>query len=560
MAPRDTNRRVGALVAFVVASLLAAPAIAQKEWHRSDGPYKGLQCAPDETVVPIPEGVKCQRMPKCGPGQVMMPGRDGFQCSAERSTHDEARTAPASAAKPQRYIPHEWNYAYADVPMVDGQGHRVSDLATGRQGVDGICMVWRVGWPTERQFRQFEADQVLRWYTGFGYAINPWQGTVTIDNFTAPMMQDTAQGRRRVGPDESTATKMTVALATTPPAGCTDKWVTMWRRQNGAVMPPYAAAGASGTVPSLRATVQLLRFLEGPQSGTPSPERRNYDSLFFYNVARFIHWELTLGHPAGTRAAPFTVEEVWHDPLGREFRAEHKHTLDPDRTNTQISSGARMPVSKSVEIDNPLYIDCLDARRRGNNLVDCDPKTSVNIALWPEGLYQVDLFIDKQYVAAGSFRMGEKNEIYGEVGRRVRDTAPPTNAIAALEARVDRVRFFSQPRKYGTQFPRSSDWIAWEIDLTHRAPGRWVPLVFEALLYLNQNGKDYLVQRRILGSSVGPAIDDSNHFDSFSWVNDYYFYRTGNSSKSPGAWLPGRYRLDVFLGDEKIASSGFGID
>jgi len=559
MAPRHIILRVSAPIALVIA--MAAPALAQKEWRRSDGPYKGLNCASDETVVPIPDGVKCQRMPKCGPDQVMMPGRDGFQCAAKPSTHDEARMAPTSASRPQRYIPHEWNFAYAEVPMVDGQGHRVTDPGT-RQGSDGVCIVWRVGWDTERQYQQFEADQVMRWYTGLGYVVNPWQGTVTIDNFSAPMVQDTAQGRRRVGPDETTATKTTAALATTPPAGCTEKWVSVWRRQNGAVVPPYVAAGASGTVPALRANVQTLRFFTGNQSYVPPPEKRNYDELFFYNAADFIYWELTLEHPEG-RTTPFTIEEVWHDPGGREFRAEHKHALAPGRA-TQITWGARMPVTKSVTIDNPLYTSCRDARRRAieesRPAIDCDPTTSVTIAFWPEGLYQVDLYIDKQYVAAGHFRMAEKNKIYGEVSDKMRNGAAPTNAVAPLGAKVDRVRFFNPARKYGTQFPRDSASVGWEVDLDHKAPGRWVPLVFEALLYLNQNGKDHLIQRRVLGSGVGPAVDDSKHADSFSWTNDYYYDRTGATTKSPRAWLPGRYRLDVFLGDEKIASGGFGID
>jgi hypothetical protein len=71
-----------------------------------------------------------------------------------------------------------------------------------------------------------EAQRVTRWYTGWAFQIDPRQQAATLSNFSAPMIEKTPQGRRRVGPDQTVPRlTVTVPLITARPLGCNDRWV-----------------------------------------------------------------------------------------------------------------------------------------------------------------------------------------------------------------------------------------------------------------------------------------------------------------------------------------------
>jgi hypothetical protein len=408
---------ISVLCGLAVLPLVGNPAVAQREYHRNDGPYHGLTCEPDETVVPILGGVKCQKMPDCGPDQTMASGPNGFEC---------------------RQIEH--------------------------------------------------------------------------------------------------------------PA-------------------PVQADAPTGVIPAIHATVVGLRFFESPAQLTS----RNYDDIFFYNAARYIYWELHLVHPDPGQRTSFTLEEIWHSPGGDvAYQATRTFTIDPGWTSSTFWANARLVGTKTVETQNPLYYDCLNRRRRqserGGLPESCSATTGVDIEQWQRGAYQVNILVDHQRVATGWFAMLEKDNIYGEVGAKTRDRSSPAGAVAALDAKVVSLRFFEagseapprERRSYATEFSRASARnIVWELDLMHPAPHLWLPLPIEALLYFQDAGGERIVQRKVLQSAAPADWRDTYHMDYFGWENDYYYGRAGSTSPSPRRWLPGMYRVDLYVLNRKVASESF---
>jgi hypothetical protein len=410
-------------LAGVALTFAFSPTWAQREWHNSDGPYQGLRCAADETVVPILQGVKCQKLPHCGAGETMMPGPSGLECQRVES----------------------------QVPT------------------------------------------------------------------PGPM--------------------------------------------------PVQEEAPTGAIPAIHADITGLRFFEGWNP----PKVHHYDDLFFYNAARIIYWEIHLAHPAPGRRASFTLEDVWRDPSGAVVnRATRTFTIEPDWDYSYFYAGARLVDLKTVQTQNPLYSSCLDAQRReqerGASFLSCSPTTGVDIANWPEGTYQVDIYVDKKRAATGWFMMLAKDAIYDEVGRKIADRSRPSNTVPGLDAKVAALNFFAagatvparRERQFATRFASTQN-IYWELDLKHAAPGRWLPLPIEALLFREDASGEQAVQRKVLQSAIPAGWSDTNHVDSFVWDDDYYYLRTGATTKSPRAWLPGTYRLDLYVADRKIASESFEI-
>ena len=109
-------------------------------------------------------------------------------------------------------------FGYSEVPTLDGQRAHVTDPKTGGPGGEGICFVWQRGWRVSRGYMNIEAQRVTRWYTGWAFRIDPRQQAATLSNFSAPTIEETPQGRRRVGPDRTVPRlTVTVPLTTTRP-------------------------------------------------------------------------------------------------------------------------------------------------------------------------------------------------------------------------------------------------------------------------------------------------------------------------------------------------------
>ena len=328
----------------------------------------------------------------------------------------------------------------------------------------------------------------------------------------------------------------------------------------------------TGTIPALRATVTGLRFFESPQR----PTKKHYDDIFFYNAARYIYWELTLSHPALGRKTSFAVEDIWHGPGGDVVhRGAHVFALEGDWTDSFVFAGARKV--GTITVDNPVASipdpACLernaDRRRRNEPEVSCPAvgHGSVDLERWGRGVYQVDILVDKQTVATGRFAMWEKGEIYGEVEEKTRDRSSPAGGIAAVNAKVASLRFFEtgvdvlpqKDRRYGTRFPlMTTHNMGWELNLSHAVTRQWQPLPIEALLYVTDGQGPRVMQRRVMQSAVPAGWPNTSHVGLFAWDDDYYYQRAGNG-RSPGKWLPGSYRVDLYVHNRKIASGAFEV-
>src|SRR5262249_13082158 len=159
-------------------------------------------------------------------------------------------------------------------------------------------------------------------------------------------------------------------------------------------------------------------------------------------------------------------------------------------------------------------------------------------------------------------------QLVGTVQSRAADRSAPSRAIAEVPASVSALRFLEAgatasprgERRYATTFPLAATRnIVWELDLKHQAPGRWIPLTIEALLYPLEGDRERLVQRKVLQSGVPADWPDTFHSDQFGWPSDYHWERAGAGPPSPDRWQAGAYRVDLYVADTKVATGGFEV-
>jgi hypothetical protein len=322
---------------------------------------------------------------------------------------------------------------------------------------------------------------------------------------------------------------------------------------------------ATGLIPELHATVVGLRFFESP----PQPTKRNYDDLFFYNAARYVYWQLDLVHPAPGHRTSFTLEEIWKGPGGDiAWRATHVFTVEAGWTDSAFWSSARLVGTKTVDTPNVLYLDCLRRQRERGGIGYCSPTTGVGIEQWQRGAYDVDIIVDKRLVATGVFRMGEKDQIYGEVRAKAADRSVPLGVVRDLDAKVTGLRFFEAgptappraQRSYATQFQRGTTRnVVWELDLAHPAPRRWLSVPIEALLFFRDRAGERLVQRKVFQGAAPADWRDTYYMDHFGWEDDYYYYRAGSTEPASRQWMVGAYRVDLWVRGAKVASGSFEV-
>ena len=334
----------------------------------------------------------------------------------------------------------------------------------------------------------------------------------------------------------------------------------------------------TGIIPGLGARVTAVRFFVSSGTLPPAAERK-YDDLFFYNAARFIHWEMQVVHPAPGQPRQLTVTDMWAHMRGLGeilHRDTRTVTVEPHWTQSWVTGSANLMGSKTVQNSNPLYDPTECGRRRrefnpifGNDYAVCQQTVPVEIYFWSTGVYEVKLLVDQRLVASGTFSMRDKNDVYGEVAARARDRSAPSGTIPALEARVASLRFFEsgdvQPpvtsqRRYASSFPQAGTRnVFWQIDLKHEAADRWLPVTFEAPLFFTEAGRERVIQRKVLQAAAPGDWSNTSYADWFGWSNDYYWDRAGSTTPSPRRWLPGTYRVDLHVDGTKVASGSFEV-
>lgn len=161
-------------------------------------------------------------------------------------------------------------------------------------------------------------------------------------------------------------------------------------------LPPAAGPQSPmGSIPSLNAQVTSLRFFESAYRAPPR-EQRAYTQRFDPARTRYVHWELTLGHPAPGRQRVFAIQSVWHHPDGRVL----------DRLTMQTVVGATWTWSYHNH-----------SRTAGGP--------------WPVGTYRVVLYVQGQQVASGTFEMG---------------VAPSPVAPSAAEQNAQGLTYFTEKK------------------------------------------------------------------------------------------------------------------
>ena len=99
-------------------------------------------------------------------------------------------------------------------------------------------------------------------------------------------------------------------------------------------------------------------------------------------------------------------------------------------------------------------------------------------------------------------------------------------------------------RDYKTQFSKStSRYINWELNLSHPAPGQRIDFEIEAVYYRSDGNVLARNKRKTYVKS--------------EWTSSYHNYGWG--WKTPGKWPLGKYRVEVYIKNEKVTSGSFEI-
>lgn len=124
--------------------------------------------------------------------------------------------------------------------------------------------------------------------------------------------------------------------------------------------------------------------------------------------------------------------------------------------------------------------------------------------------------------------------------------------IPALKASVEKLRFFESGygkvdpslRMYKRRFSaKNSRYINWEILLKHPMPNQKIDFKINAKYY-RPDGRLYAENN--MNTYIAPKWAESQHF-------------TGWGSKNPGTWKEGKYTVEIFVKDQKVAQGSFTV-
>lgn len=125
--------------------------------------------------------------------------------------------------------------------------------------------------------------------------------------------------------------------------------------------------------------------------------------------------------------------------------------------------------------------------------------------------------------------------------------------IPLPNVRATSVRFFESPynllprqkREYAYRFGNGKPrFIAWELNLSHPAPGSRVDFAIEQL-WLRGDGSR--LARQTAQTYIEPNWTTSYHNASWGW-------------REPGKWRAGSYRIDLYVKGQRIGSGSFQVD
>jgi hypothetical protein len=122
----------------------------------------------------------------------------------------------------------------------------------------------------------------------------------------------------------------------------------------------------------MNATVDSLRFFEGGNEPTLIKDRE-YNRFFKANTTRYIRWQLNLSHPIRYSDTELSIHAQWFDEDGgRFYRKEASHTIPKSWTASAVDQAYGTP-------------------SRGG--------------YWDAGTYEVDLYVEGNLIARGSFEI-----------------------------------------------------------------------------------------------------------------------------------------------------------
>jgi len=137
--------------------------------------------------------------------------------------------------------------------------------------------------------------------------------------------------------------------------------------------PPPVVQPVVGNLPGFPvpgASYQEIKFFESGPTIPPMGAARVYQAQFNHRTTRFVDWELHLTFPPVVSRVNFTIYATWYYPNGRVFGNETVNTF------------------ADVGWTTPAYTSGRGWARAG---------------MWVRGTYRVDLFVNGNRIASGSF-------------------------------------------------------------------------------------------------------------------------------------------------------------